>query len=193
MRKAKASRDGKRKTAQDAEDESDGGFEKMDIDDAVAVKEESEDDPEMDTRQTTDEELEDTTASEADEKPQLVVKEKGKSRSKAKAKAADVDMETDEEPQPAATGRGKGRAKAKTTAKPTSARKTKASTTSRSTRAAKGKNVSPSSTGADDEVVDEPPPRRTLPFQSRNKPKEKSPEPAQAADNDETESDDDEL
>ncbi|KAH6645959.1 hypothetical protein BKA67DRAFT_663833 [Truncatella angustata] len=161
--KAKTSRGGKRKATQQAvEDESDDGFEKMDVDLPVDVKAESESDPEMDQRQTTDEELEDTTASEA--------------------------AETDEGPQPATKAKGKGKANARGKARA----KGKAPAAGKKMRAANTKTAAPP-VEAEDETDDEPPPPRTLPFQSRNKPKENMPEPFNSDGGDETETDDDEL
>jgi hypothetical protein len=56
VRKAKASRGGKRKMAQDISDESDDGFERMEVDKTeVRVKDEPQDDPEMmHDQETTD-------------------------------------------------------------------------------------------------------------------------------------------
>ncbi|KAK6075537.1 hypothetical protein SCUP515_05970 [Seiridium cupressi] len=163
VRKVKASRGGKRKASGEQEEDSDG-FEQMDVDEQIDIKEESEGDPELDARQTTDEESEDATASEA---------------------------EVNEEPQPIAQKKGKGQAKAsakgKAAAKPAAARGKNATSSSRNTRGTKGKSTTPP-TEADIHEDDEPPPRRTLPFQSKRK--GKTPEPAKAG---ETDSDDDEL
>lgn len=167
VRKAKASRGSKRKVVQEPEDESDDGFEKMDVD--ASAPNPIEEDPEMDVRQTTDEELEDATASDTqdsdEEPPQPTVKGKGKGKTKASAKT-------------------------KVPVKSPASRKTKGSTSSRTTRATKGKTATAPSEVDGQDVDAQPPPRRTLPFKS--KAKEKTPEPVKTAD-DETETDDDEL
>ncbi|KAI0125011.1 hypothetical protein BJ170DRAFT_597856 [Xylariales sp. AK1849] len=62
VRKAKASRAGKRK-AQPSSDDSDDGFERMDTGDPVDIKDEPRDDEDVDQQETTDAE----TASEADD------------------------------------------------------------------------------------------------------------------------------
>lgn len=140
LRKAKASRDGKRKATEEQEDDvSDDGFDKMDVDSSAKVKDESdseaENHDEPEDHQTTEDELDDATASEAD---------------------------TDEEPQPAV--KAKAKAKVKSPVRPTTTRKAGIASTSKSTRSKK------SQAEASDTDEDEPensPPRRNLPVQAR--------------------------
>lgn len=164
-RKAKASRGGKRKTNQN-ESDSDNGFERMDIDHPVEVKDESEDKAGLNDRHTSDEEgAEEATASDAET--------------------------TDNEPQPVVPSSTKGKRKAGTrNSKPSAsstARKPPAS--SRSSRARIRAAASPED--SQDEPAQQLPPKRILPFQTKKN--EKTPEAVASADGNETASDDDEL
>ncbi|KAI0162858.1 hypothetical protein BJ166DRAFT_280054 [Pestalotiopsis sp. NC0098] len=159
LRKAKASRDGKRKATEEQEDDvSDDGFDKMDVDSSAKVKDESDseaenrDDPE--DHQTTEDEVDDATASEADD--------------------------TDEEPQPAV--KAKAKAKVKSPVRPTTTRKAGKASTSKSTRSKKSQAQA---SDTDEDELESSPPARTMPVQAR-----KQSPAAKAADNDDTETDD---
>ncbi|ETS79534.1 hypothetical protein PFICI_09387 [Pestalotiopsis fici W106-1] len=161
LRKAKASRDSKRKAAEEEPDDvSDDDSDKMEVDEPVKVKDESDQDVEdhddLEDRQTTDDELGEATASETDD--------------------------TDEEAQPATRTKAKHPIKAASTGR---AGKTPAS---RSTRSTRTRSETPPS-DAQDEDEDEdvaPPPSRALPVQARKQ----STLQAQATNNDDTETDD---
>lgn len=92
VRKAKASRGGKRKMAQDVSDESDDGFERMEVDqDEVEVKDEPQDDAEMAAQETTDDDLDDAaTQSEAEdsEPPRPAAKPAAKGKAGVRSKTA---------------------------------------------------------------------------------------------------------
>ncbi|KAI4600349.1 hypothetical protein KJ359_000703 [Pestalotiopsis sp. 9143b] len=140
LRKAKASRDGKRKATEEQEDDvSDDGFDKMDVDSSAKVKDESdseaENHDEPEDHQTTEDEVDDATASEADD--------------------------TDEEPQPVV----KAKAKAKSPVKPTTTRRAGKASTSKSTKSKRS-----ATRASDTEDEDEPessPQTRNLPVQAR--------------------------
>ncbi|KAF3025755.1 hypothetical protein E8E14_014447 [Neopestalotiopsis sp. 37M] len=158
LRKAKASRNSKRKAAgEEPDDVSDDGFDQMDVDDPVKVKDESDNDSEdhdnLEDRQTTEDEMGDATASEAED--------------------------TDEEAQPAP------RAKAKPPVKSAATRTTKASA-SKSTRSRRTRGETSPSDAEDENEDSATPPPRALPVQGRRR----SPVTTQAANNDDTETDD---
>ncbi|KAI1843055.1 hypothetical protein JX265_005164 [Neoarthrinium moseri] len=152
MRKARASRGGKRKAAQESSDESDDGFTKMDVDQSTDIKEEPEDDQDMDAQETTDEEQGAETQSE--------------------------DEDVEDPPEPPA----KSTTKRKPTARSAASRR-RASSSPKSSRKGKGDATPPTDDEDDDDVS---PPRRTLPYQTKNR----KPESPKTADDDETESDD---
>ncbi|KAK7998562.1 hypothetical protein PG991_015041 [Apiospora marii] len=171
MRKAGGSRTSKRKIKDEPiSDESDGGFEKMDVDDQSNGPQP---DPDTDDRQTTDN---DATESEPDNNATDSEEEAAPPKPAPKSK-------------PARNTRSRA---SKGSPEPAPAKFTKASTAtaSRSTRAAKKQSEEPAPAAEPEPEAGgniAPPPVRTLPFKSRGK--KPAPTPVPAAD-DETDSDD---
>ncbi|KAK7948761.1 Mitotic apparatus protein p62-like protein [Apiospora aurea] len=165
MRKAGGSRTSKRKIKDEplSDEESDGGFEKMDVDDQNSGPQQ---DSDTDERQTTDN---DATESEPDNN-----------------KTDAEEEEAPAEPAPNKSKPARSTRSRATKGSPAPSKPTRASTAaaSRSTRASQKQSEEPTVVEADDDVA-APPPVRTLPFKS----KANKPAPAPVAD-DETESDD---
>ncbi|KAK8086507.1 hypothetical protein PG994_001481 [Apiospora phragmitis] len=164
MRKAGGSRTSKRKIKDEpASDDSDGGFEKMDVDDQSSGPQQ---DPGTDEQQTTDN---DATESEPDNNETDVEEE---------------DTPPKPAPKKAKPARNTRSRASKGSSAPSEPARGSTAAASRTTRASQKPPEDLAAAEAVDDVA-EPPPVRTLPFKS----KAKKPAPAPVVD-DETESDD---
>ncbi|KAF2966159.1 hypothetical protein GQX73_g7406 [Xylaria multiplex] len=167
-RNAGPSRSGKRKVPVKEEDESDDGFEKMDVD-----RRNPGDNSNTNSRPGSD--------SDGDEDRQL------STDNDATASDLDPDPDTDDEPPTVAEVKKKGAAPAGRITKPKASTSKPATRSSRTTRATTRKEAAAASDSENEDDDDEIPPPRVLPFMAAKK----AAPPPKPADDDETPSDDD--